>query len=154
MLSEQLTTVAVINVEKIFSSFYRDSKQLRNLENMRTEFQGEIDSHIQELNDLREEKLRTGSSGDTDALDQEIAELTDFIRNLSTQRRTQLEELRQSLMSDEFVQNLQRSTRFISESEGYSLVLRSDTDGLLWWASIVDISDKVITHLIQSSEGF
>jgi outer membrane protein len=63
-----------------------------------------------------------------------------------------LEERQESLLSDDFFRQMQEAIQFVAESEGYTVVLRSDSDGLQWWSVEVDISELVVNRLIQVAD--
>ncbi|MFP4483667.1 MAG: OmpH family outer membrane protein [Spirochaetaceae bacterium] len=154
--AEQLTTVAVIDITRVYNSFYRDSRQVRDLENLREQYQSEIESHqrdLERLEDRRSEAEERGDEERVEELDQQILEQRRFLQDLATRRQRQLDTREESLLSDEFLQQLLDAIEFVAESEGYTVVLRRDTDGLQWWSSAVDISDLVLDRLRQTTGG-
>ncbi len=154
--AEQLTTVAVIDITRVYNSFYRDSQQVRELENLRQQYQSEIESHRRELQRLEDRRAAAEERGDeerVDELDQQIVEQRQFLQDLAARRQRQLDAREESLVSDEFLQQLLDAIEFVAESEGYTIVLRRDTEGLQWWSSAVDISDLVLDRLRQTTGG-
>ena len=154
--AEQLTTVAVIDITRVYNSFYRDSQQVRELENLRQQYQSEIESHRRELQRLEDRRAEAEERGDeelADELDQQILEKRQFLQDLAARRQRQLDAREESLVSDEFLQQLLDAIEFVAESEGYTIVLRRDTEGLQWWSSAVDISDLVLDRLRQTTGG-
>ena len=148
--NEQLSTVAVVDVQRIYNSFYRDSQAVRDLERLREQYQNEIDSQIEELEELRTQRVEARDNDNQRAeirLDEEISELQAFIQELTQRRRRQLEIQQERVTSDQFLEDVQRAIVFVAESEGYTVVFRSDMDGLQWWSSVVDISDEVLDRL-------
>ncbi|MFO8065183.1 MAG: OmpH family outer membrane protein [Spirochaetia bacterium] len=148
--AEQLTTVAVIDISKVYNSFYRDSRSVRELEQLKEEYQEEIDEEVAELNELREELEEAEESGTqsrVDELESEVDRQRRYVEDLTSRRREQLESREQNLVSDDFLNRLQDAITHVAENEGYTVVLRSDQDGLQWWSSTVDISDDVLDRL-------
>ena len=155
LYGEQLTTVAVINIDKVYNTFYRDSQAVRELERLRQEYQNEIDDQLEELEDLRDQRLRARNRGNQDRvaeLDRQILEMTRFVEDLSQRRREQLQLQQERLLSNDFLNQLQQAIQHVAESEGYTIVVRSDTTGLQWWSQEVDISDLVLERLWQTTE--
>ncbi len=153
--AEQLTTVGIVDINRVYNSFYRDSQSVRDLERLRGEYQEEINEYIQELESLRDRRFRAEQLNNTrlaENLDDEIAQLQTFLEDLTRRRRAQLESRQGDLLSDEFLQQLQEAIQFVAESEGYTVVLRTDTPGLQWWSSEVEISDVVLERLIEVVE--
>lgn len=153
--AEQLTTVAIINIDRVYNTFYRDSQAVRELERLRTEYQNEIDDHLEELENLRDQRLQARNRGNEQRvaqLDRQILEMTRFIEDLSQRRREQLQLQQERLLSNDFLNQLQQAIQYVAESEGYTVVIRSDTSGLQWWSQEVDISDLVLERLWQTTD--
>lgn len=153
--AEQLTTIGIVDITRVYNSFYRDSQAVRELERLRTEYQREIDGYVQDLETLRDRRFRAEQLNNTrlvDELDDEILQMQTFLEDLTRRRRTQLETRQRELLSDEFLQQLQEAIQFVAESEGYTIVLRTDSAGLQWWSSEVDISELVLERLIEVVE--
>jgi outer membrane protein len=153
--AEQLTTVAIINIDKVYNTFYRDSQAVRELERLRADYQEEIDDHLEDLENLRDQRLQARNRGNQQRvaeLDRQILEMTRFIEDLSQRRREQLQLHQERLLSNDFLNQLQQAIQHVAESEGYTVVMRSDTSGLQWWSQEVDISDLVLERLWQTTD--
>ncbi|AFG37604.1 OmpH family outer membrane protein [Spirochaeta africana] len=152
--AEQLTTVAILDVSRVYSSFLRDSQAVRNLERAAEEARTEIRRHEQELVQLREQRVEARDNDNNRRvleLDEEIQEKQQFIEELRRVRSSQLERQQRDLMSsDAFLNEIQQAVRFVSESQGYTVVLNAADPNLQWWASEVDITDRVIERLRQT----
>jgi len=153
--AEQLTTVAIINVDKVYNTFYRDSQAVRELERLRNEYQSEINDQLEELEELRDQRLQARNRGNESRvaqLDRQILEMTRFVEDLSQRRREQLQLQQERLLSNDFLNQLQQAIQHVAESEGYTVVIRSDVSGLQWWSQEVDISDLVLERLWQTTD--
>ncbi|MFP4637733.1 MAG: OmpH family outer membrane protein [Spirochaetaceae bacterium] len=153
--AEQLTTVAVVDIQQIYNSFYRDSRGVRELEDLRREYQQEIDEEVEELDTLRDRLARAEEQENesrVETLESQVERQRRYVEDLTSRRRRQLQERREELVSDDFVDRLQNAIRHVAEDEGYTVVLRSDQEGLQWWSSEVDISDQVLDRL-RETEG-
>lgn len=149
-VAEQLTTVAIINIERVYNTFYRDSQDVREIERLRREYQDEIDQHVRELESLRQRHTIALDQNNTitaTRLETQIADKERFIEDLARRRRSQLEARQARLLSDSFLNRMQQAIQYVAETEGYTVVLRTDSEGLQWWSSTVDISDKVLARL-------
>ncbi len=148
--ANQLSTVGVVDVQQVYNSFYRESRQVRELERLRDEYQEEIDSYLDMLEVLRDDYADARHEGDIRRaleLEEEIEELEVFVDELTRRRRRQLERRQQEVLTDDFFEDLQQAIVYVAETEGYTIVLRSDADGLQWWSSVVDISQEVVDRL-------
>ncbi|MFP3959552.1 MAG: OmpH family outer membrane protein [Spirochaetaceae bacterium] len=153
--AEQLTTVAVVDIQQIYNSFYRDSRGVRELEDLRREYQQEIDEEVEELDTLRDRLARAEEQENesrVETLESQVERQRRYVEDLTSRRRRQLQERREELVSDDFVDRLQNAIRHVAQDEGYTVVLRSDQEGLQWWSSEVDISDQVLDRL-RETEG-
>jgi outer membrane protein len=153
--AQQLTTVGVVDTDRVYNSFYRDSQAVRELERLRQEYQQEINTELQQLESLRDRRLLAQEQGNdrlVENLNREIAQLERYLEDLTQRRRRQLEERQNSLLSDDFFVDMQSAIQFVAESLGYTVVLRADSDGLQWWSSEVDISEQVVQRLIQVAD--
>lgn len=152
--AEQLTTVAVLDVSRVYSSFLRESQAVRNLERATEDARSEINQHEQELIDLRERRLEAQEAeNDRDVvrLESQIQEKQQFIEELRRVRSSQLERQQRNLMSsNSFLNEIQQAVRFVSEAQGYTVVLNAADPHLQWWATEVDITDRVIERLRQT----
>jgi outer membrane protein len=153
--AEQLTTVGIVDVTKVSTAFFRDSQAVRELEDLTTRLQSEIDGITAEINQLKDRKLQAENSGDQARalrLDEEIYNKTNYLRDYFRIKNTQLQERRNRLAeSSSFLTQLQQAIAFIAEDQGYNVIIKSSDPNLLWWSRQVDITDLIITRLLQSS---
>ncbi len=151
LFAEQLTTVAVLDVNQVYSSFLRESRAVRNLEQAAENARAEIREHEDELNDLRNRKLAAEDAGNDRLaiqLEDQIQEKRLFIEELRRVRSAQLERQQQSLLiSDDFLGEIQDAVRIVAESEGFTVVLNASDPNIQWWSVEVDITDRVIERL-------
>lgn len=153
---EQLTTVAIIDITRVYNSFYRDSAQVRELENLRQQYQAEINEERARLRQLEDQRLEAREEGDderVEELDARILEQRQFLQDLAARRQRQLDAREENLVSDEFLAQLQDAIEYVAQSEGYTIVMRRDAAGLQWWSSEVDISDLVLERLRRTTGG-
>jgi outer membrane protein len=151
--AEQLTTVGIIDIQKVYNSFYRDSRAVRELEQLRERYQAEIDREVRELEDLEEDLSRArerGNDSRANRLESEVEQQRRYVEDLTSRRREQLQSRQQELVSDDFLNRLQQAIVYVAESEGYTVVIRTDQEGLQWWSPTVDISDLVLERLRQT----
>ena len=151
--AEQLTTVGIIDISKVYNSFYRDSQAVRELEELRERYQAEIDREVEELEDLKDDLSRAADQENESRIEQlesRISRQRSYVEDLTRRRREQLQQRQQNLVSDDFLTRLQQAIVYVAESEGYTVVMRTDQAGLQWWSPAVDISDLVLERLRQT----
>jgi outer membrane protein len=155
--AEKLTTVAVVDIDKVYEAVFAASKPVRDFEQLKQSIQDELNGYVAELNKLKDQRLDAATKNDTaqmQKLDQDIAQKTQFIAEFRRVKQTQLEDTKKSLSSsDELKQDLDAMIEYVAISEGYTVVLFSGLNtNLYWWSSEVDITQKVIARLKQTGK--
>jgi outer membrane protein len=154
--SQQLTRFAVVDLPKVYTAFFRDSKAVREFEERSTRVQREIDKMTKEIQDLRSKHADQVLQGDQNQAlrtEAEINRKSEFLREYYTVKTTELEEQKRKLsQSGSFLEQVYAEIRFIAESEGYTMVLNpKENTGIIWYSPTVDITDKVIQNLLEKS---
>jgi len=156
VFSQQLTRFAVVDLPKVYSAFFRDSRAVREFEERSARVQTEIDRMTKEIQELRSKHADLVLAGDqTQALrlENEINRKSDFLREYYATKTAELEDQRKKLsQSGSFLEQVYGEIRFIAESEGYSMVLNlKENKDILWYSPTVDITDKLIQNLLEKS---
>ena len=154
--AQQLTRFAVVDLPKVYSAFFRDSRAVREFEERSTRVQAEIDRmtrEIQELKSRQADAVLQGDQAQAMRLESEIYRKSDFLREYYNLKTAELEDQRKKLsQSGTFLEQVYGEIRFIAESEGYSMVLNlKENTGILWYSPTVDITEKVIQNLLEKS---
>lgn len=149
--SDQITKVGIVDLFQVYSVFFRESKAVRDLEQLVSAFRDEVDKYRDEIHELELAKLATAETEDEKLLlelTQKIFEkelfLDDYIRINKEQLRIRQEKLAQS---DEFYQQIYEVLEYIAEYEGFALVLSKSIDGILYYIKEIDMTEKVIDEL-------
>jgi outer membrane protein len=153
LYSQQLTRIAVIDLPKVYSAFFRESRIVREFEERSAAVQTEIDKMTREIQELRSKRIDLVNQGDQAGalrLENEIYRKSEFLREYYTIKTAELEDQRRKLaQSDSFMEQVHGEIRSIAESEGYTLVL--PVKDVIWYSPTVDITDKVIQNLANRS---
>jgi len=153
LYSQQLTRVAVIDLPKVYSAFFRESRIVRDFEERSAAIQSEIDKMTREIQELRSKRIELVNQGDQAGalrLENEIYRKQEFLREYYTVKTAELEDQRRKLaQSDSFLEQVYGEIRSIAESEGYTIVLNPKET--IWYSPAVDITDKVIQNLASRS---
>ncbi len=152
--AQQITRFAVVDTARIYSTFFRDSRAVRDFESKRTQYRTEMDRMAEEIKNLRQQKVDLEASGDTTRamrLEAEIQSKTSFLVEYSKARNAELDTLRSRLTTDDqFYSMLYDEIRRVAESDGYSAVLSvQEGSAIFWYSPTVDITDKIIRNLTQ-----
>ncbi|MDR1419636.1 MAG: OmpH family outer membrane protein [Treponema sp.] len=150
--AQQLTRFAVVDLSRVYSAFFRESRAVREFEERSARIQAEVDRMTQEVQDLKLRQTEAALKGDEQQalrLESEVYRKTEYLREYYRLRTQELEDQKKRLaQSGAFLDQVYDEIRFIAESEGYSMVLNlKESTGILWFSPTVDITDKVIENL-------
>jgi outer membrane protein len=153
LFSQQLTRIAVIDLPKVYSAFFRESRIVREFEERAAAVQAEIDKMTREIQELRSKRVDLVNQGDQAGalrLENEIYRKSEFLREYYTVKTAELEDQRRKLaQSDSFLEQVHGEIRSIAESEGFTIVMNPKE--IIWYSATVDITDKVIQNLANRS---
>ena len=152
LFAQQITKFGVVDTNRVYQSYFRDSGPVRNYESKKSEYQQEIASLTQELQELHNKKLeyqRNGEEAQALKIDTQITKKADYLKEYTNAKNIELESLLKSLQNnDSFYQKLYSTLEKIAESGGYSMILSlQQSEGILWYSSSIDITDDVIAQL-------
>ncbi len=145
-----ITTVAIIDVQRVYDSFPDESRGYNSLSQLKQKYQREIDEQVRRLDLLKQQRARSLEDGAYDRAtnyEEQIANLTNLIEALSERRQNELIQLSKLPLSRPFLEKLQNAIEFVAQENGFTIVLHSNTEGLQWWSPVVDISEKVIDRI-------
>lgn len=150
--AQQITKFAVVDTNKVYQAYFRNSAPVRNYESKKEEFQNELDKQIVELQRLNDKKIeyeRSGNEAEAMKLESQITKKTDFINEYTNAKNTELDSLKKSLQDNNaFYRQLYDTLARVAESGGYSMIMNlQEANAVLWYSPSVDITDQVISQL-------
>jgi len=153
--AQQITRFAVVDTSRIYTTFYRDSRSVRDYEAKKSLYQGEIQRLTEEIKAMRQQKVDAETVGETikvNRLTSEITTKTAFLLDYTKAKNAELDSLKKKLTTDDnFYSMLYEEIRKIGESDGYSMVLSlQEGTSIIWYSPTVDITDKVIRSMSAS----
>ena len=153
MNAQHLTRFAVVDLSRVYVSFFRESRAVREFEERSARVQSDIDRMTAEIQGLRANQINAEFQGNralAQRLESEINQRTEQLREYHQLRTAELELHRSRLaQSDTFLEEVYDEIRFIAEREGYSMVLNlRENTGILWFSPTVDITDRLIQNLL------
>ena len=153
--AQQLTRFAVVDLSRVYSIFFRESRAVREFEERSARVQSDIDRMTADIQSMRANQISAEFQGNralAQRLESEINQRTEQLREYHQLRTAELELQRSRLaQSDTFLEEVYDMIRSVAEREGYSMVLNlRDNTGILWFSPTVDITDMVIDNLMRS----
>lgn len=163
---EQITRVGILDIEKVYSIYFRESKTVKEFQDRQTALLKHLNRIDEEILKLESEKLEAESRNDMQSalkLDTEIFNKKQYREDYRRIKMQQLRRLSEQLyQSDEFLDELLEAISYVAESEGFSLVLNNSkqfSQFFFFYTQEIDITEKVIQELMRragkdySSEG-
>jgi len=156
LYSQQLTRFAVVDLPKVYTDFFRDSRPVREFNERSTRVQNEIDRRTREITELRarlSEAVLKGDQTEANRLEGQVYRMNEALKDYYQTQTAILEDQRKNLMrSGSFLDQVYDEIRYIAESEGYSMVIDlGDSKGIVWHSATVDITEKLIQNLRTKS---
>jgi outer membrane protein len=154
--AQQLTRFAVVDLPRVYTAFFRDSRAVREFEEKSARIQSDIDRMSAEIQDLKSRQADAtlrGDQSETSRLENEIYRKSEFLKDYYRVKTAELEDQKNRLtQSSTFLDQVYDEIRYIAESEGYSMVLNlKENKGILWYSPTVDITDKLIQNLLDKA---
>ena len=153
--TQQVTKVGIIDFTKVLLTAYKDTKGYRDYDQARGDYNKEISARAKDLTDLQGQKLDADKAGNKTlslALEKTIS---DRQKDLDTYKRVKgsiLSQQLSGLMTGPILQEIYNVVKYISETGGYALVLRIDTDSrdlFLYRIPEIDITDDVVQEIMK-----
>jgi len=150
--AQQITRFGVVDTARVYQAYFRNSAPVRNYEIKKSQFQAEITKRSEEIQKLKSQKTEAESSGNdatASRLESEIIKKTDSLTEYTNAKNVELESIKNNLQnSDSFYKKLYSVLERVAEDGGYSVILSlQNANGILWYSSSVDVTDKVIASL-------
>jgi outer membrane protein len=152
LFAQQITRFAVVDLVKVYTAFFNESRAVREFNERSARIQNEINRLNKELQEVKSNLVNAQARGDREQslrLENDINQKTRFIQEYYQTNMTDLEAQKARLaQSDSFLQQINDEVRRLAESEGYSMVLnKQEGSGILWYSPNVDITNKLIEQL-------
>jgi outer membrane protein len=149
---QQITKFAIVDMPKVYTAFFRDSRAVRQFEEKSAKVQSDIDRMTKEIQELRSrhaDAILRDDQSEVLRLENLIYRRSEYLREFYQTRTAELENDKKRLMqSGSFLDQVYDEIRYIAESEGYSMVIDlKQFPAVLWYSNTVDITDKLITNL-------
>jgi outer membrane protein len=161
---EQITRVGVLDIEKVYSVYFRESRAVKDLQEKKAEVLRELGRIDDEVLALESQKLQAESDRNSDLALKLDAEIFKKKQYRDDYRRIKMDQLRKMServsLSDAFLDELVAAIQQVAEAEGFSLILNKSgqfEQFFFFYTKEVDITEKVIQELVrragQSSPG-
>lgn len=150
--AQQLTRFAVVDMTRVYTAFFRESRAVREFEERSRQVQAEIDRISAEIQELQTSQAAAAMRGEQEQalrLENEVIRRSNYLKEYYQLKTAELESQKNRLtQSSTFLDQVLNEIRFIAESEGYTMVLSlKENTGIVWYSPTVDITDRLIQNL-------
>ncbi|MBQ7612435.1 MAG: OmpH family outer membrane protein [Spirochaetaceae bacterium] len=152
--AQEITKVAVIDLQRINDSFRTESQASRDYEQKKQKYQAEIKSLQDEVLKLKNEKLdaekKNKDSKTIQKYEALITSKTNFLTEYVATKNAELKSLLNKLLtSDAFYSAVYNAVKAVAETEGYTVVLnlQDQNSSIIWYSQTINITDLVIERL-------
>jgi outer membrane protein len=156
VFADQITKVGILDIEKVYAIYFRESKAVKELQQLRADVLREINRIDEEILLLESQKLDAEGRGDGETalrLDTEIFQKKQYRDDFRRIKMDQIRKRSENLYkSDEFLDELLQAIEFVAESKGFSIVLNSSgqfSQFFFFYTKEVDITEMVIQELMR-----
>jgi len=152
LYGQQLTRFAVVDLQHVYTSFFKESQAVRQFEERSARVQSEVDKRTKEIQELRgrhAEAVLNDNQSEANNLETRIQRMTDALRDYYQAQTAILErQMAQLSQSNSFRSQVYDEIRRIAESEGYTMVMNKNDPNIIWFSSTIDITEKLIQNLL------
>jgi outer membrane protein len=155
--NQEITKIGVIDITKIYSAYYKDSQAVQELEKLRKQYDDRMEEIKKEITALESKKLDASkANNDQEALrlETEITKKTEYLKDYRRIKLDELKNMEQKLnTSSNFLSELADAIIKVSETEGFTLILKKNDPYIAYYTPETDITDKVIEYLMARKKS-
>ncbi len=151
--AEQLSMIAVVNMNKVLQYYASDKQAWTRLENKIKEVDQELTRMKDEISNLEAQRLSALQSNEAlraIQLAQQIENKQEIQKSYYKVMTAQIEREKQDLYNNsDALDKIQRELINLAEDEGYTAVFQIDAtqNGILWYSPTIDITDLLLKRL-------
>ncbi|MDC7225902.1 MAG: OmpH family outer membrane protein [Spirochaetales bacterium] len=149
--AEQLSKIGIVNFSRIVEDYFAESSAWREIDSMREKYDEGKDEILDEINELQLEKLEAENDNDERKalkLDDQIYNKQEYLKEFHSIWQTRINNKIQGVyQSSTFTAEILDAITYIAESEGFSMIMRTQDPNILWYNHEIDVTDIVLERL-------
>lgn len=149
--AEQLSKIGIVNFSRIVEDYFAESSAWREIDTMREKYNEGKEQILDEINDLKMEKLEAENAGDDMKvlrIDDQIYSKQEYLKEFHSIWQNRINNKVQGVyQSSTFTAEILDAINYIAENEGYSLIMRTQDPNILWYNHEIDVTDAVLNRL-------
>lgn len=153
--AETITKVAVIDMQKIFANYFKESDAWRSIDQLTNEIET-ISQRIEaEIDDLKMERISAVQNGNDlravqleGLINEKETYLKEFVKVKTSIREQNIKSYYENSST---MKKINTAIEYVAESLGYSLVIdvRNLDLNVVWWSLDIDITQNVLSYLLR-----
>lgn len=151
--ANELTKVGVVDTNKVYTRWIKESADARKFEVYKQSIEDEISKRKIEIDQLDKELIIARDDDNADLVAELESELQIKKINLQEYARHKNNELNARIASDatkgNFGEKLMDALDEVGKQKGYSIIFHANDTNMLWYHPDVDITDLVIQNLME-----
>lgn len=153
LTAEQLSKIGIINFSKIIEDYFAESTSWREIDDMRAKYEKGKDAILDQINELKVKKLEAENNDNQSIvlkLEDQIYNKQEYLKEFHSVWQTRINnKIKGVYQSSTFTAEILDAIEYVGETEGYSLILRSQDEDILWYNNEVDVTGLVLDRLKQ-----
>ncbi len=149
--AEQLSKIGIVNFSRIVEDYFAESSAWREIDAMREKYNEGRDEILEEINELKMKKLQADNNDDkikSLKLDDEIYKKQEYLKEFHSVWQNRINNKTQGVYkSSTFTAEILDAIQYIAESEGYSMIMRTQDPNILWYNHEIDVTELVLERL-------
>jgi len=154
--NQRITKVGIIDMDRVKITFIDKSKDYTDYEKYRKEFDAKVAAITAKIDGMQAQKLEAKENGNEALalkLDNSILTENEYLKEYYRIAKNEIKIILQKINTgDDFYLKLKKAIALVAEEDGYSMVLDISTNPVLYWASDIDVTDRVIKTLSKMYE--
>ena len=149
--AEQLSKIGIVNFSTIVEDYFAESSAWREIDAMRDKYDEGLNEILDEINELKLDKLQAENNNDEIKIlkiDDEIYNKQEYLKEFHSIWQKRINSKVEGVyQSSTFTAEILDAITFIAESEGYSMIMRTQDPNILWYNHEIDVTDLVLERL-------
>ena len=149
--AEQLSKIGIVNFSKIIEDYFAESSAWREIDAMRGQYEEGKDGILEEIDQLKLQKLTAQNDGDERRvlqLEERIYQKQEYLKEYHNVWQSRINTKVESIStSSSFTAEIYQAVKYVAESQGYSVIMRSRDPDIIWYNQEVDITNLVLERL-------
>lgn len=149
--AEQLSKIGMVNFSKIIEDYFAESSAWREIDAMRKQYEEGKDAILEEIDQMRLLRLTAQNNGDERQvlqLEERIYQKQEYLKEYHNIWQSRINAKVETVStSSSFTAEIYQAVKFVAESNGYSVIMRTRDPDILWYNQEVDITNLVLERL-------